>query len=184
MDSDLGLTRHQHIGRHLGERTYTEVEVADVPLDEFPSDKEVVPAMVAHLRQRLGMVISQLSSEHRGVRVKLVRSSYPAERAGLRPGDVITHVDGVPTHTLDVFREVVYTVRVCALSFVATARTGHASSHNVSVLAMALSSLVKLSRSPSCVGPALSRSLSPSVVRSRPRRSALRAVLSPHRVGR
>lgn len=106
---DLGLTRHQHIGRHLGERTYTEVEVADVPLDEFPSDKEVVPAMVAHLRQRLGMVISQLSSEHRGVRVKLVRSSYPAERAGLRPGDVITHVDGVPTHTLDVFREVVYT---------------------------------------------------------------------------
>lgn len=106
---DLGIQlKDQHLTRHIGTRTYTRNEVRDIALDEFPSDTEVVSVQVRHMRQRLGMVVSQLRSEHRGVRIKLIRSGYPCEQAGLRAGDVITHVDGTEVHTLDQFRSVVY----------------------------------------------------------------------------
>lgn len=106
---DLGIQlRDRHLTRHIGTRTYAEREVAGIALDEFPSDTEVVHVHVKHMRQRIGMVVSQTRSESRGVRVKLIRSGYPAEKAGLRAGDVITHVDGAEVHTLDTFRHQVY----------------------------------------------------------------------------
>lgn len=92
----------------MGTRTYNAREVRDIAIDEFPADTEVVSVQVRHMRQRLGMVVSQLRSEHRGVRIKLIRSGYPCEKSGLRAGDVITHVDGAEVHTLDSFRHQVY----------------------------------------------------------------------------
>lgn len=109
-DSELGIYKKRHITRHLGDRTYYADEVADIELDEFPDDREVVSVHVRHMRQMIGLVVHGHASGDPGVRVKLVRSNYPAERAGLRPGDLITHVDGMAAHGLDDFRAAVYNV--------------------------------------------------------------------------
>jgi len=105
------MSKRHHIARRLGSTARDAEEVVDVPLDDLPSDREVTRDLVAHLKHRLGMVVSERRSEKRGVRVKFVRAGYPADLAGLVPGDILTHVDGVPTHNLNEFRAAVGRVR-------------------------------------------------------------------------
>lgn len=107
---ELGMSGKRHIGRSVGDRTYLAEDVAGIELDKYPSI-DIAPMLIQHLRQRLGLVVCQRRGEHSGVRVKLVRSGFPAATAGLRPGDVITHVDGRCTHTLSEFRNAVYKSR-------------------------------------------------------------------------
>lgn len=99
---ELGNLDKDHVGRRLGDRTYTAREVADIEVDQYPSDREKIPAYIYRMRERLGMVIHY--SRHNGLSVRTIRRGGPAEDAGLRVGDLITALDGTRVHTLSDFR--------------------------------------------------------------------------------
>ncbi len=49
------------------------------------------------------LALEELAQGERGVRINRVVPGGPAARAGLRPGDRITHINGVPVHDADAF---------------------------------------------------------------------------------
>lgn len=134
---DVGRVGHKYVGRHLGDRTFTAREVAGIPLDERPSDVEVVPAFVHRMRARLGMILRQSAHERRGLIVRSIKRGGPADRAGLVVDDIITHADGVTVTTLDAFRRVyqrdltkmTFTVLRGSQSFTFTVTKGELSSN-------------------------------------------------------
>ena len=99
----MGVYNKGHRARQLGEHVYTAEEVASIELDETPDDRAVLPDPTTR-KQTLGVIVHGSHDGEDGVMVTLVRSGYPGEAAGIREGDRITHVGGVPVKALADFR--------------------------------------------------------------------------------
>ena len=108
--SDMGVYNKGHRARHLGEHMYNAEEVASVELDETPDDRAVLRAPSAR-KQTMGVVVHANKEGSDGVVVSLVREGYPGKAAGVREGDIITHVGGVPMTGLADFRTATFAVR-------------------------------------------------------------------------
>ena len=89
-----------------------DVQVATARLIERPEDIESFLRKVSGEVESLGLMIKALDSESAvelglgsgsGVLVEAVEGDSPADRAGLRPGDVIRRVDGVHLETTEAF---------------------------------------------------------------------------------
>ena len=99
----MGVYNKGHRARQLGEHMYTAEEVASIELDETPDNKAVRPDPTTR-KQTMGVVVHASHDGQEGVLVSLVRHGYPGEAAGIREGDLITHVGGVPVKALADFR--------------------------------------------------------------------------------
>lgn len=60
-----------------------------------------------HKHNPVSVVGLDLLAEDNGLTVKKVSYAYPADMAGVKKGDVITHVDGIPVETIERFVSVV-----------------------------------------------------------------------------
>ena len=107
----MGVYNKGHRARHLGERVYDAEEVASIELDETPDHRAVLSAPTTR-KQSMGIIVHASPEGTEGVIVSLVRAGYPGEAAGVREGDLITHVAGVPVHGLSDFRTTTFAVRL------------------------------------------------------------------------
>ena len=88
----------------------------DVALGDRPGQAHLTGAASANPSAKLGMQLQPLTKENaarfgitadRGVVVTTVASGGAAARAGLRPGDLILNVAGMPVSTISDFRTAV-----------------------------------------------------------------------------
>ena len=99
----MGVYNKGHRARQLGDHMYSAEEVASIELDETPDNRAVRPDPTTR-KQTMGIVVHASHDGEEGVLVSLVRHGYPGEAAGIREGDLITNVDGVPVTALADFR--------------------------------------------------------------------------------
>lgn len=87
------------------ERTAATAETTAAPPRRFARTRRTVGATVAVTALLFGFVFgaapAAAATTSRGVQVQRVSLGTPAQQAGIRVGDVITAVDGVPVTTVD-----------------------------------------------------------------------------------
>lgn len=123
---ELGRLKGRHLGRSIGLTVHQKREVDDISddtdSDEFPVTEvktrmafssSVGPPMPppGGYGSSLGLVVKNAQPTpgrpYGGVRVSKVHFNQPAYHAGVREGDVITHINNAPVGTLPAFRQAV-----------------------------------------------------------------------------